>query len=250
MSDNVPCGTILKNEVYMIIEKDRFCSLFADNGFEITDKIYDDFSTYSQLLVEWNKKINLTAITDPEGITIKHFLDSLLLMKYADIKENSSLIDVGTGAGFPGIPLKIYRRDLKVTLLDSLNKRINFLNEVSENLELGMKCIHSRAEEGGRNPALREKFDIAAARAVAAMPVLCEYCLPYVKQGGIFAAMKGPNEDISAAENAVKLLGGSIENIYNYELNGDKRTIIIVRKISHTPPKYPRNSGQISKKSL
>ena len=234
----------------MILSFNEVSGLFNSYGLGLTEKQYADLDKYAELLVEWNEKINLTAITDPEGITIKHFLDSLLLMKYADIKENSSLIDVGTGAGFPGIPLKIYRRDLKVTLLDSLNKRINFLNEVSENLELGMKCIHSRAEEGGRNPALREKFDIAAARAVAAMPVLCEYCLPYVKQGGIFAAMKGPNEDISAAKNAVKLLGGSIENIHNYELNGDKRTIIIVRKISHTPPKYPRNSGQISKKSL
>ncbi|MBQ8568053.1 MAG: 16S rRNA (guanine(527)-N(7))-methyltransferase RsmG [Oscillospiraceae bacterium] len=234
----------------MILEKEKFRELFAEQGFSVNDSCYDNFDKYSELLCEWNEKINLTAITDPEGISVKHFLDSVMLLKYADIKDGNSLIDVGTGAGFPAIPLKIYRNHINVTLLDSLNKRINFLKTVSDELSLPMECIHSRAEEGGRNEKLREHFDFATARAVAAMPVLCEYCLPFVKVGGIFAAMKGPNEDISAAKNAVKILGGEIENIYEYTLNGDGRMIITVKKISHTPSKYPRNSGQISKKSL
>lgn len=234
----------------MIVEKEQFIQLFRENELNITDEMYEKLYEYSELLVYRNNKINLTAITDPEGITVKHFLDSLLIFKYADIKENASVIDVGTGAGFPGIPMKIYRPDLQVTLLDSLNKRINFLNEVSEKIMLHMECIHGRAEECGRKNELRESFDIASARAVAAMPVLCEYCLPYVKVGGYFIAMKGPNEDIHAAENAVKILGGKIEKIINYDLNGDGRTIAVVKKISHTPTKYPRNSGQISKKSL
>lgn len=234
----------------MIIDKQDFIRLFKKNELTVTDEMYVKFFEYSEMLTDWNNKINLTAITDPEGITFKHFLDSLLIFKYADIKENSSVIDVGTGAGFPGIPMKIFRPDLKVTLLDSLNKRIKFLSEVSEKIDLPMECIHGRAEECARKNELRESFDIAVARAVAAMPVLCEYCLPYVKVGGYFIAMKGPNEDISAAENAVKILGGKIDKIVNYDLNGDGRTIAVVKKISHTPSKYPRNSGQISKKSL
>ena len=234
----------------MILPIDTFRKYFGDYGLEISDDIYEKFYRYSVLLVSWNEKMNLTAITDPEGISVKHFLDSVLLVKYCSIPENAKLADIGTGAGFPGIPLKIYRDDTDVTLIDSLNKRINFLKTVSDELDLSMNCIHSRAEEGGKDPQLREKFDVVTARAVAAMPVLCEYCLPYVKVGGFFAAMKGPNENIDAAANAVKILGGKIEKIENYDLNGDGRTIIIVRKISHTPIKYPRNSGQISKKSL
>lgn len=234
----------------MIIEKEKFIGLFRENELTITDEMYDKFYEYSELLTDWNNKINLTAITDPEGITVKHFLDSLLIFKYADIKENAAVIDVGTGAGFPGIPMKIYRPDLKVTLLDSLNKRINFLSEVSERIMLPMECVHGRAEECAKKTELRECYDFAVARAVAAMPVLCEYCLPYVKVGGCFIAMKGPGEDISAAENAVKILGGKIDKIVDYDLNGDGRKIAVVKKISHTPLKYPRNSGQISKKHL
>ena len=196
--------------VLLIIPKNEFVRLFAEHGFEINDKNYDDFYRYAELLVEWNGKMNLTAITDPRGISVKHFLDSVMLLKYCDIPENARLADVGTGAGFPAVPLKIYRSDIDAVLIDSLNKRINFLNEVSAALDLPMKCIHSRAEESGKNPELREMFDIVTARAVAAMPVLCEYCLPLVKPGGIFAAMKGVSEDISAAENAVKILGGKI----------------------------------------
>ncbi len=235
----------------MILPYDKTAELFGKYGLELTEKQYADFSLYIELLLDWNKKINLTAITDPEGITVKHLLDSLLVFRYADIDETSSVIDVGTGAGFPGIPMKIYRNSLDCTLLDSLNKRVNFLKEASERLELPINCIHSRAEDGGRNPMLREKFDIAVARAVAALPVLCEYCLPYVKIGGQFISMKGPGEDYKAAYTAYKTLGGEIEKAEEYELpGGEKRKLVIIRKIKETPAKYPRNSAQISKKNL
>ncbi len=224
--------------------------LFEKSGMTVTAEQYALLDKYAELLTEYNKVMNLTGITDPEGISEKHFLDSLLVFKYADIPENASVIDVGTGAGFPGVPMKLYRPDLNVTLLDSLNKRINFLEAVSRET-LPMNSIHARAEEGGRKKELREMFDIAAARAVAAFPVLAEYCLPYVKVGGCFIAMKGPNEDISQGENAVKILGGEISDIVHYCLpSGDKRVIVTVKKIAPTPTKYPRNGGQISKKSL
>jgi len=235
----------------MLIEYNDFKSFFDKNGFEITEDQYKKIDFYTDLLVETNKVMNLTGITDPMGITEKHILDSLLLLKYVDIPIGASLIDVGTGAGFPGLPIKLYRDDIKLTLLDSLGKRVNFLKIVCENAAPDVECIHSRAEDGGRSPELREKFDAAAARAVAALPVLYEYCLPYVKIGGIFAALKGPNEDISAGESALKLLGGKLEKVENYELPcGDRRVLVVVRKISETPKKYPRNSAQIAKKTL
>ncbi len=234
----------------MIIPKNDFIELFSDYGLTVTDEMYERFSKYSEKLVLWNEKVNLTAITDPEGITVKHFLDSLLIFKYADIPLNSSVIDIGSGAGFPGIPMKIFRSDLDITLLDSLNKRINFLLDVSRETNLSVKCIHLRAEDGGKKSEFREKFDFSVARAVAAMPVLCEYTLPFVKVGGEFIALKGQNENINDAYNAVKILGGEISDIVKYELNGEKRTICKVRKISQTPPKYPRNSAHILKKKL
>lgn len=160
------------------------------------------------------------------------------------------MIDVGTGAGFPGVPMKIYRHDLDVTLLDSLMKRVKFLEAVAAET-LPMTCIHARAEDGGRDKSLRESYDVAAARAVAALPVLAEYCLPFVKVGGSFIAMKGPNENISEGNNAVKTLGGEISNVYEYALPcGDKRVIVEIKKISATPTKYPRVGAQISKKHL
>lgn len=233
-----------------ILPYKEISALFEKSGMTVNEEQYALLDKYAELLTEYNKVMNLTGITDPMGISEKHFLDSLLVFKYADIPENASVIDVGTGAGFPGVPMKLYRPDLDVTLLDSLNKRINFLETVSRET-LPMNCIHARAEEGGRKKELREKFDIAAARAVAALPVLAEYCLPYVKAGGCFIAMKGPNEDILQGENAVKILGGEISDIVNYELpSGDKRVIVIIKKIAPTPTKYPRNGGQISKKSL
>ena len=235
----------------MITEREKFKKLFLSEGYNITDEMYDRFDTYSEYLVEQNKTMNLTRITDPEGITVKHFLDSLAPAKYYDIPEKAKLIDVGTGAGFPSVPLKIYRNDIDITLLDSLAKRVDFLKRLTEKLGIDARCVHIRAEDGGKDDSMRECYDIASARAVAALPVLCEYCLPFVKMGGVFIAMKGPSEDIKEADNAVKLLGGQTENIIDYALdNGDRRIIVIIRKISHTPPKYPRNSAQISKRSL
>ena len=194
--------------------------------------------------------MNLTGITDPLGISEKHFLDSIIITKFIDIPKGTRVIDVGTGAGFPGIPLKIYREDIELTLLDSLQKRVNFLQTVSENT-CEAECIHGRAEELGKNKEYREKYGLAAARAVASLPVLAEYCLPFVKQGGYFAAMKGPGEDISQGEKAVKELGGEITDIINYTLPcQDKRTLILIKKISACPKKYPRSSSQISKKHL
>lgn len=251
ISHNVPRGTFLSRSDRMtILPYNEFSELFEKGGMTVTEEQYSLLDKYAELLVEYNKVMNLTGITDPQGISEKHFLDSLLVFKLADINEKSTVIDVGTGAGFPGVPMKLYHPDLDVTLLDSLNKRINFLTAVSD-ATLPMNCIHARAEEGGRKTELREKFDISIARAVAALPTLAEYCLPYVKFGGSFIAMKGPGEDISLGKNAVKTLGGEIADIKKYELpSGDKRVMVIVKKISATPTKYPRNGGQISKKTL
>ena len=235
----------------MILPYNETEEMFKSFGLILNEEIYRNFDFYAELLVSWNEKINLTAITDPLGITEKHFLDSLAVFKDDIIPQNSSVIDVGTGAGFPGIPMKIYRNDLKVTLLDSLNKRINFLTEVSNKLSLGMNCIHSRAEDGAKKTDLREQFDIATARAVAPLPVLCEYCLPYVKIGGKFIALKGPNEDAKDSFTAYSTLGAEISDLKEYELPcGDKRQIIVYNKIKVTPKKYPRNPSQIDKKPL
>lgn len=235
----------------MILSYNEIEEMFKSFGLTLDEEMYRNFDFYAELLVSWNEKINLTAITDPLGITEKHFLDSLAVFKDDIIPQNSSVIDVGTGAGFPGIPMKIYRNDLKVTLLDSLNKRINFLTEVSNKLSLGMICIHSRAEDGAKKADLREKFDIATARAVAPLPILCEYCLPYVKIGGKFVALKGPNEDAKDSFTAYRTLGAEISDVKEYELPcGDKRRIIVYNKIKETPKKYPRNPSQIDKKPL
>lgn len=235
----------------MLFEYIKFNELFSSEGFDVSKEQYDKFDAYAEALVEWNEKMNLTAITDSEGIAVKHFLDSILPLKFIDVPKNASLIDVGTGAGFPGVPLKIYRPDIKLTLLDSLNKRINFLTEACKAADITAECVHGRAEDCGRVSEYRGKYDIAIARAVAAMPVLAEYCMPLVKVGGIFAAMKGPNENYSDGEKAVKTLGGEIADVKEYALpNGDKRALIIVKKISSTAAKYPRNGGQISRKPL
>ena len=232
-------------------EYEKFAEVFSADGFEVSEEQYSQFFEYARTLVEWNEKMNLTGITDPDGITVKHFLDSILPLKFLKLPQGSKVIDVGTGAGFPGVPIKIYRPDIKLTLLDSLNKRVNFLSAACEAAKTEAECVHARAEEGGRNPQYREKFDAAFARAVAAMPVLAEYCLPYVKVGGVFAAMKGPNENYRDGEKAVKILGGEFADVKEYELpNGDRRVLIIVRKIAPTAGKYPRNGGQISKKPL
>lgn len=235
----------------MITEYPEFAEIFNKESLDVSIDQYENLKKYAELLVEWNQKMNLTAITDSYGITIKHFLDSVLPLKFLKVPKDAALIDVGTGAGFPGLPLKIMRTDIKLTLLDSLNKRVNFLSEVCKALSLDALCVHSRAEELGRDKNHREQYDFSAARAVAAMPVLTEYCLPFVKIGGTFAALKGRNENYKDSENAVKVLGGEISDVIEYSLpDGDGRVLICVRKIKETPLKYPRNSGQISKKPL
>ncbi len=232
----------------------KIAPLCAEFGVEITPEIEKKLNLYGNLLIEWNEKINLTAITDPDGVLYKHFYDCILFFKNVNVPQSAKIIDVGTGAGFPGLVLKIVRDDLSVTLLDSLNKRITFLDEVGEKLELqNITAIHSRAEEGGNNKELREKFDISCARAVASMPVLLEYCVPFVKTGGQFVAMKGPSaaEEIEKSQNAIKQLGVSKPTIICETLTGEEqRAFCIFKKISQTPPKYPRNNGKIAKQPL
>lgn len=237
----------------MIIEKSKLTEIFSQAHLSVSDEQYERLYQYSEMLVDWNKKVNLTAILSPADISQKHFLDSILPFSLFEIKKGARLIDVGTGAGFPSCPLKIFRDDIKITLLDSLNKRIKFLHALSDELSLNAECIHGRAEELGHKENYREHFDIATARAVAALPMLCEYCLPFVKVGGYFVALKGGNseEEISDAENAVKVLGGKVDKIIDYSLpNGDKRALIAIKKISQTASKYPRNKGQMTKKPL
>lgn len=205
------------------------------------------FLKYMDMLKDWNKKINLTAIEEDRDIIIKHFLDSVSIIPYID-NNIKNLIDIGTGAGFPGIPVKICKGEVEVTLLDSLDKRIKFLNEVINILELpGISAVHGRAEDFGRDLQYREKFDCAVARAVANLPVLLEYCLPFVKTGGLFLAMKGSNiEEVDISSKALNTLGGEIENIYTLTLpfSDIKRNIITVRKLRQTPTKYPRKAGK------
>ena len=222
-------------------------------GIELKEEQLEKFYLYMNILLEWNEKINLTAITNEEEIILKHFVDSLTINKY--IEEGKSIIDVGTGAGFPGIPIKILREDLKVTLLDSLNKRINFLNEVIEKLDLkNIECIHGRAEEFGKNKNYREKYDFATSRAVANMSTLSEYLIPFVKVGGKVLAMKGDKseEELEEAKKAIKLLGGKVENTDNFYLPDSdiKRNIIIIKKIEKTERKFPRKPGTPAKEPI
>lgn len=224
-----------------------------NNNIVLSPLQEQQFTTYYNLLIEWNKKMNLTAIVEENEVAIKHFYDSITLLLHTDVKEKAKVIDVGTGAGFPAIPLKIVRPDIKLTLLDSLNKRLVFLNEVCTSLEIDADIIHMRAEEGGRNPKLREKFDIATSRAVANMNILSEYLLPYVKVGGKAVAMKGKNgrEEMNNAMGAVKVLNGEISCCDEFTLpTGDERTIITIDKINNTPRQFPRQSGKIKNKPL
>lgn len=234
--------------------KDLLQNYIKDYKITLTEKQYGQFQKYFEMLAEWNEKMNLTAITDESGVALKHFADSLSLLNFVDIPQNSSLADVGTGAGFPGVVLKIARPDIKLTLIDSLNKRLVFLGEVCAQLGIEAELIHSRAEDGARDEKLRESFDFVASRAVARMNVLSEYCLPYVKVGGAFCAMKGAqaNEEFKESLNAINTLGGKLENKYFFELpeNGGERAIAVVRKVKNTPQKYPRQSGKIKAKAL
>lgn len=234
----------------MLPDYDFCCDLFKKYELDLPSEVYGKLEIYADFLVKYNENVNLTAITDGREIFVKHFLDSILLLKYVDIPSNSSIIDVGTGAGFPSVPMKIYRPDLKITLLDSLNKRINFLQQLCERTQIDAEFIHGRAEDYGKESQYREKFDFSCARAVANLSVLSEYCIPFVKIGGYFLSMKGPNEIIDESNKAVELLGGKIKSDIQYSLENDTRRIIAIEKISQTPTKYPRNSSQIKKKPL
>lgn len=233
---------------------ERIAPLTLEFGVELTEEKQKALNIYGNLLLEWNEKINLTAITEPEDVLFKHFYDCILFLKHCHLKEGAKLIDVGTGAGFPGMVLKIMRPDIQVTLLDSLNKRLIFLNEVINELGLdGITTVHMRAEEAGKSKAHREKYDVSTARAVANLPVLLEYCSPLVKQGGIFMAMKGPtaNEEAEICKNAQKILGLSEPTIICETLTGnEQRAFVSFKKISQTPPKYPRKPNDISKQPL
>lgn len=213
----------------------------------------DNFIKYMELLLEWNENVNLTAITEPKEVITKHFLDSLTALSL--IPENASVADIGCGAGFPGLPLKMARDDIKLTLLDSLAKRINFLNEVaSETGVTGVECVHSRAEDAGQDKAYREHFDVAVSRAVANLTTLCEYCLPFVKVGGSFVALKGPlaEDELIAAKKAIHLLGGELVKVADVlvpftDLN---HKIVIIKKVAKCPKAYPRKAGTPAKKPL
>lgn len=222
-------------------------------NIELTAQNISDFTLYCSLLLEWNEKMNLTAIKNPDEIAVKHFADSLSVLKYTDIKPGASIIDVGTGAGFPGIPLAIVRKDIHLTLLDSLNKRLVFLKEVTQRLGIKADIVHMRAEEASHKPQYRERFDAAVSRAVAPLNILSEYCLPFVKVGGIFTAMKGPQlvSELEESKTAIKLLGGEVlaNNSFNLS-DGSTRNILTIKKISKTEKKYPRHGSKISKKPL
>ncbi len=233
---------------------ERIVPLCREFGIELDSTKIEQLNKYGNLLLEWNEKINLTAIKDVDGVLYKHFLDCILFFKNVEVPPNARIVDVGTGAGFPGMVLKIVRPDLKVTLLDSLNKRLVFLNEVISSLNLkDIETVHIRAEEAGKSKKFREKFQIATARAVASMPVLLEYCTPLVEKDGMFVAMKGPSaeEELSLCDNAQKTLGVKNVNLIKETLTGDEtRTFVIFKKISQTPPKYPRKPADISKQPL
>ncbi|SDK22972.1 16S rRNA (guanine(527)-N(7))-methyltransferase RsmG [Sediminibacillus albus] len=230
------------------MNQEAFLANLKNQGIELTGKQLDQFSTYFQTLVKWNEKMNLTAITDKEEVYAKHFFDSVSAAFYHDFKGPIHVCDVGAGAGFPSLPLKICFPELKVTIVDSLQKRISFLNHLAGQLELSdVAFYHDRAESFGKKEKFRGQFDIVTARAVARMSVLAELCLPLCKTNGTFIAMKGPNlnEEMKDAENALSVLGGELLNTHTFELPGDngERNIAIIKKKRKTPNKYPRKPG-------
>lgn len=237
----------------MFISKDLLIESAEMFHVKLNDEQILKFDTYAKDLVEYNKKVNLTAITEPDDIVIKHFSDSLALIKYAPDGLKGTLADVGTGAGFPGLPLLIACPDISVTFFDAVNKKLDFIRFVLKDLDINADVIHSRAEDAGRQPEYRESFDFVTARAVAQLRILSEYCVPLVKVGGYFTSMKGiiSEEEKIFGKAALEKLSSKIYDDIFYNIhNGDERNIIISKKISHISPKYPRNMSQISKKPL
>lgn len=227
----------------------KIIEMFKAADIAVTERQAEQFRTLFEFMVEYNKNVNLTSITEFDDVVMKHFIDSVLPFTMLDIPEGASFIDVGTGAGFPSLPLLIFRPDLKATLCDSLGKRCTYLELALGKIGANAEVIHARGEELGRKR--REKYDFATARAVAALPILTELCLPFVKVGGDFVALKSVNEDTGAAENSVNQLGGKLRKLLDYKLpNGDGRRLVIIKKISQTPTKYPRSYANITKKPL
>lgn len=231
----------------------EFERILKESNLEISKQMVEKFEKYADLLIEWNKKMNLTAITEPREIAVKHFLDSLLTLNAVEIPNGAAVIDVGTGAGFPGVPIKIVRPDVDLTLLDSLNKRIKFLEALKDYLKVDVKLIHDRAEEAAQEENLRECFDMAVSRAVAPLYVLLEYCMPFVKVGGVFVALKGKNaqSELGLAQNSIKVLNAEIftQKSFNLVTEND-RNIIVFKKVAKNSDIYPRNIAKIKKKPL
>lgn len=232
---------------------EKFLKGLEELHIQFTEEQVQQFIKYYEMLVEKNKVMNLTAITEFDEVIEKHFLDSLSLIKVYDLKKDISVLDMGTGAGFPGIPLKIAFPELKVTLADSLNKRILFLQEVIDELHLEkIEAVHARAEELGKNKAYREMYDLVVSRAVANLSSLEEYCVPFVKIGGNFISYKSGEieEEVANAKNATFLLGGKVKDVYKFDLYEQKRSFVIIEKVKGTPKTYPRKAGTPTKTPL
>lgn len=237
----------------MFISEELMKTCAAEMGVDLSEEAVEKFDFYASYLCEYNEKVNLTAITDPDEIVIKHFADSLAVIKYGKIKEDCKFADVGTGAGFPGVPLLIVCPGLKLTLFDAVNKKLEFLRNLTNELGLTSNIVHMRAEEAGKSNVYRETFDCVSARAVAQLRILSEFCLPLVKKDGMFIAMKGSisEEERENGYGAFSKLGGKLYDSVFYKIhNNDERNIILIKKVSQTSSKYPRNMSQISKKPL
>ena len=236
-----------------MLNKELLYATIQKFGVEIDDNAFGRLDKYAEMLVETNKSFNLTAITEPDDVTVKHFADCLALFGKVGIPENSKIIDVGTGAGFPGLVLLLTRPDIKMTFLDSTKKKLGFIQKVLDETGVKAEVVHARAEEAGQNPQYREKYDFATARAVANLTNLSEYCLPFVKVGGEFISMKSAasDDEIKSAENAIGILGGKIKNDTVFDLTEEMpRRILEIKKISQTPTKYPRPSAKIAKNPI
>lgn len=236
-----------------MLNKELFYETIKSFDINVDDSTFARLDKYAEMLIETNKSFNLTAIKEPDDVTVKHFADCLAIFKYIDIPEKAKIIDVGTGAGFPGLVLKLFRPDIQMTFLDSTKKKLGFIENVLNECGVQGEILHLRAEEAAQLSKYREKFDFATARAVAALPVLSEYCLPFVKVGGTFISMKAAdsNEEISEGKKAISILGGAIEENIVFDLvENMPRRIIKIKKNSQTPTKYPRPSAQISKKPI
>lgn len=236
-----------------MLNKALFYETIKSFDINVDDSTFARLDKYAEMLIETNKSFNLTAIKEPDDVTVKHFADCLAIFKYVDIPENAKIIDVGTGAGFPGLVMKLFRPDIQMTFLDSTKKKLGFIENVLNECGVSGEILHMRAEEAAQLSKYRENFDFATARAVAALPVLSEYCLPFIKIGGTFISMKSAesNEEISEGKKAISILGGNIqENIVFDLVENMPRRIILIKKNSQTPTKYPRPSAQISKKPI